>query len=44
VEYGFHFKHRYPRMLSNENFAHDCRRTLVCAEYGYQNRSPNTNG
>jgi hypothetical protein len=35
VGYGFHFKHRNPGKLPIKSFAHDCRRTLVRAEYGY---------
>jgi hypothetical protein len=34
VGYGFHFKHRNPRILPIDSFAHDCRRTLVRADCG----------
>jgi hypothetical protein len=42
MEYGFQFIQRNPGTLLIQSFAHDCRRTLVCAEYGYPNRFPNT--
>jgi hypothetical protein len=42
VRYGHYFKHRNPRMLPINIFAHDCRRTLVHAECGYPKGSPNT--
>jgi hypothetical protein len=43
VGYGSHFKHRTPRTFPIQSFVHDCRRTLVHAEYGYPKGSPNTN-
>jgi hypothetical protein len=42
VRYGLHFKHTNPRMLPTKSFAHDCRCTLVRAEYGYPKGSQNT--
>jgi hypothetical protein len=41
--YGLYFKYRNPRTFPVYGFAHDCRRTLVRAEYGYPKGSPNTN-
>jgi hypothetical protein len=40
---GFHFQHRNSRMFPIESLAHDSGHTLVCAEYGYPKKSPNTN-
>jgi hypothetical protein len=41
--YGFHFQHRYPRMLPIERLAHDSGHNFIHAEYGYPKGSPNTN-
>jgi hypothetical protein len=36
MEHGFHFQHKNSRTFPIESIAHDSGRTLVCAEYGYQ--------
>jgi hypothetical protein len=39
-----HVQHKNTRMLPVEGSAHDNGRTMVCAEYGNKEGSPNSNG